>query len=64
MDRSFYEKEIQVLKQLIHRLNDGADKTEENNQPQTKQTDALWIVLFLFFMIFGLVGLITWWLVR
>lgn len=64
MDRSFYEKEIQVLKQLIHRVNEGTDSTEENSQPQTRQTDALWIVLFLFFLIFGLVGFLTWWLVR
>lgn len=64
MDRSFYEKEIQVLKQLIHRVNSDTGKAEEPNQPQMKQTDTLWIMLFLFFMIFGLVGILTWWLLK
>lgn len=64
MDRSFYEKEIQALKQLIHRVNDDTEKVEGSNQPQMKQTDTLWVMLFLFFMIFGLVGILTWWLLK
>ncbi len=64
MDRSFYEKEIQALKQLIHRVNNDTEKVEGSNQPQMKQTDTLWVMLFLFFMIFGLVGILTWWLLK
>lgn len=64
MDRSFYEKEIQTLKQLIHRVNDDAEKVKVPDKRQTNSTDALWIALFLFGLVFGLVGFMTWWLLK
>lgn len=64
MDRSFYEKEIEALKLLIHRVNGDTSNNEKPKSPQMKQTDGLWIMLFFFFMIFGLVGFMTWWLIN